>query len=84
MIRRLYIIISIDGKPVDVIEYIDGKKNSPKACALVLKWVEQEICTIKTWEKISPKHIKVTSTKGSTYDIKFTNVGFMNESDLTN
>ena len=81
-IRKIHLVVSLDGNPVDVIEYIDGKYNSPKAQSLVLKWIQQEICDLKAWEQISYKQIKVTSTKGRIYDVSFHKVGFMRESDL--
>lgn len=80
--KVIHIVISLDGKPVDVIEYIDGKYESPKAQALVLKWLQQEICDLKAWEQISHRQIKITSTKGRIYDVSFYKVGFMKESDL--
>lgn len=80
--KVIHIVISLDGKPIDVIEYIDGKYESPKAQALVLKWVQQELCNIQKWEQVSHRNIKVTSTKDKTYDITFHKVGFMRESDL--
>jgi hypothetical protein len=82
--KVIHIVISLDGNPIDVIEYIDGKYNSPKAQALVLKWIQQEICDLKAWEQISHKRMKVISTKDKTYDITFHKVGFMKESDLNN
>ena len=81
-IKTIHLVISLDGHPVDVIEYIDGKLNSPKAQALVIKWLQQEICDLQKWEQISHKQMKVTSTKGRTYDVSFHKVGFMKESDL--
>ena len=80
--KVIHIVISLDGKPVDVIEYIDGKYESPKAQALVLKWLQQEICDLKAWEQISHRQLKITSTKGRIYDVSFYKVGFMKESDL--
>ena len=80
--KVIHLVISIDGNPVDVIEYIDGKYNSPKAQNLVLKWVQQEICDLKAWEQISYRHIKVTSTKGRIYNISVHKVGFIKEADL--
>lgn len=80
--KVIHIVISLDGKPIDVIEYIDGKYESPKAQALVIKWLQQEICDLKAWEQISHRQIKITSTKGRIYDVSFYKVGFMKESDL--
>lgn len=76
------ILISINNKAIDVITYFSEKKSPERELQLVVKLINQELCNIKSIEKINDHKIIITSEKETTYTVVWTNVILWNESEL--
>jgi hypothetical protein len=76
------ILVSINNKAIDVITYLSEKKSPERELQLVVKLINQELCNVKSIEKINNHKIIITSEKETTYTVVWTNVILWNESEL--
>lgn len=76
------IVIRIDNRITDVINYKAERRTSEKELALAVKFMNHQVCNIKSVERISNHKIIITSTKDTTYMVAWTNVTTWDESEL--
>lgn len=76
------IVIRIDDKITDVINYKAARRTPEKELELVVKFMNYQVCNIKSIERISNHKIIITSEKDTTYMVAWTNVTLWDESEL--
>lgn len=76
------IVIRIDDRITDVINYKAERRTPEKELELTVKFMNHQVCDIKSVERISNHKIIVTSKKDVTYTAAWTKVTAWDESEL--
>lgn len=76
------ILISIDNKAKDVINYYSEERSSEKEYNLVIKFINCMVCNIKSIKEINNYKIIITSEKNTIYNVTWKGVSLWNESEL--
>jgi hypothetical protein len=76
------IAITIDNRVTDVISYKAEKRTPEKELELVVKFMNYQVCDVKSVEKINYRKIAVISKKDTTYMVMWANVTLWNESEF--
>jgi 2,3-bisphosphoglycerate-independent phosphoglycerate mutase len=76
------IAITIDNRVTDVISYKAERRNPEKELELVAKFMNYQVCDVKSVEIINYRKIAVISKKDTTYMVTWDNVTLWDESEL--
>lgn len=76
------IAISIDNKISDIISYKSWKRDLKKEMLLIVKFMNIQVCNIKTVEKINQCTLTIVSEKDTIYNVSWKSVTLWDESEL--
>ena len=79
--KTFSIAISLENE-INIISYTSEKRNFKKEMMLVIRFVNMQICDIKSVEKIHNRKLKIVSDKDTVYDVFWKAAILWDESEL--
>lgn len=78
------IAILVDNRVTDIISYKSKRRDLEKEMSLVTKFVDMQVCNVKSIEKINARKLTVISKQDIIYNISWKSVALWDESELEN
>lgn len=79
--KTFSIAISLENE-INIISYQSEKKDFKREMILVIRFVNMQICNIKSVEKIHNHKLKIVSDKDTIYDVSWKTAILWDESEL--
>lgn len=79
--KTFSIAISLENE-INIISYQSEKKDFKREMILVIRFVNMQICNIKSVEKIHNHKLKIVSDKNTIYDVSWKTAILWDESEL--